>query len=106
MTKNWSFAKITEILLKKKFRSVIVFQNHYLNKILDVHPLQFDLLPTLKLFPNLTLKKYYKENIYLTKPKSCIRETLNLSTDVDSTTDTKTNKNGGLTKWRPHKNCI
>ena len=38
MTKNWSFAKITDILLKK-LRSVIVSQNHYLNKILDVHPL-------------------------------------------------------------------
>ena len=39
MTKNWSFAKITDILLKKNLRSVIVSQNHYLNKILDVHPL-------------------------------------------------------------------
>ena len=38
MTKNWSFSKITEIL-KKKLRTVIVSQNHYLNKILDVHPL-------------------------------------------------------------------
>ena len=39
MTKNWSFAKITEILLKI-LRSVIISQNHYLNKILDVHPLR------------------------------------------------------------------
>ena len=38
MTKNWSFAKIMDILLKK-MRSVIVSQNHYLNKIIDVHPL-------------------------------------------------------------------
>ena len=38
MTKNWSFAKITDIL-QKKFRSVIVSKNHYLNNILDVHPL-------------------------------------------------------------------
>ena len=38
MTKNWSFAKITDIL-QKKIRSVIVSQNHYLNKILDVRPL-------------------------------------------------------------------
>ena len=38
MTKNWSFAKITDIL-QKKLMSVIVSQNHYLNKILDVHPL-------------------------------------------------------------------
>ena len=49
MTQNRSFAKITEILLKK-LRSVIVFQNPYLNKILDVHPLSSSLnwLPTLK----------------------------------------------------------
>ena len=38
MTQNWPFNKITEIL-QKKLRSVIVSQNHYLNKILDVHPL-------------------------------------------------------------------
>ena len=38
MTKNWSFSKITDIL-QKKIMSVIVFQNHYLKKILDVHPL-------------------------------------------------------------------
>ena len=38
MTQNWPFAKITDIL-QKKLRSVIVSQNHYLNKILDVHPL-------------------------------------------------------------------
>ena len=38
MIKNMSFAKITDILLKK-MRSVIVSQNHYLYKILDVHPL-------------------------------------------------------------------
>ena len=38
MTKNRSFPKITEIL-QKKLRSVIVSQNHFLNKILDVHPL-------------------------------------------------------------------
>ena len=31
MTKNWSYAKITDILLKE-LRSVIVSQNHYLNK--------------------------------------------------------------------------
>ena len=39
MTKNWSFAKITDILLKKNW-SVIVSQNHYLKKIVDVHPLE------------------------------------------------------------------
>ena len=39
MIKNWSFAKITDIL-QKKLRSAIVSQNHYLNKILDVHPLR------------------------------------------------------------------
>ena len=39
MTKNWSFAKITDILFKK-MTSVILSQNHYLNKILDVHPLE------------------------------------------------------------------
>ena len=38
MTQNWPFAKITDIL-QKKLRSVIVSQNHYLNKIIDVHPL-------------------------------------------------------------------
>ena len=38
MTKNWSFAKILDILLTK-LRSVIISQNHYLDKILDVHPL-------------------------------------------------------------------
>ena len=38
MIKNWSFAKTTDIL-KTKMRSVIVSQNHYLNQILDVHPL-------------------------------------------------------------------
>ena len=38
MIKNWSFAKTTDIL-KKKMKSVIVSQNHYLNKIFDVHPL-------------------------------------------------------------------
>ena len=38
MTKKWPFAKITDILLNK-LRSVIVSKNHYLNKILDVHPL-------------------------------------------------------------------
>ena len=37
--KNKSFAKITDILLKK-LRSVIVSQNHYLNNIFDVHPLR------------------------------------------------------------------
>ena len=39
MTQNWSFAIITDILLKK-IRSVMVSQNDYLNKILDVHPLR------------------------------------------------------------------
>ena len=39
MTKNWSFSKITD-LWQKKLRSVIGSQNHYLNKILDVHPLK------------------------------------------------------------------
>ena len=48
MTKKNSFAKITNILLKN-MRSVIVSQNHYLNKILDVHP-----LPTLR-----ARSKYY-----------------------------------------------
>ena len=38
MIKTWSFAKTTNIL-KKKMKSVIVSQNHYLNKIIDVHPL-------------------------------------------------------------------
>ena len=38
MTKKWSLAKITKIL-QKKLRSVIVSQNHYLNQIIDVHPL-------------------------------------------------------------------
>ena len=38
MIKNWSFAKITDIL-QNKLRSVIVSQNHIPNKILDVHPL-------------------------------------------------------------------
>ena len=38
MIKNWSFSKTTDIL-KKKLRSVIVSQNHYLNQILGVHPL-------------------------------------------------------------------
>ena len=38
MIKNWSFGNITDIL-QKKLRSLIVSQNHYLNKILDVHPL-------------------------------------------------------------------
>ena len=42
MTKNWSFAKIMDIL-PKKLRSVIISQIHYLNKILDVHPLIHDL---------------------------------------------------------------
>ena len=40
MTNNWSFAKITEILLKK-IRSVVVSQNHYLNKIVNVHPVSY-----------------------------------------------------------------
>ena len=35
--KNLSFAKITDILLKKLGQPVIVSQNQYLNKILDVH---------------------------------------------------------------------
>ena len=39
MTQNWPFAKNTDIF-QKQMRSVIVSQNHYLNKILDVHPLR------------------------------------------------------------------
>ena len=38
MTKKWSFAKITDFLIKK-LRLGIVSQNYYCNKILDVHPL-------------------------------------------------------------------
>ena len=45
MTKNWSFAKMTDIFLKK-MRSVIVSQIHYLNKIIDVHPLSDVLINT------------------------------------------------------------
>ena len=45
MTKNWLFAKIIDIL-QKKSSLVIVFQNHYLNKILDVHPLRLCLFDT------------------------------------------------------------
>ena len=38
MTKNWLFAKITDILLNKIEVSDCI-SNHYLNKILDVHSL-------------------------------------------------------------------
>ena len=38
MTKNWSFAK-NYGHFAKKLRSGIISQIHYLNKILDVHPL-------------------------------------------------------------------
>ena len=39
MIKSWSFA-LTKDIFKKKLRSVIVSQNHFINKILDVHPLR------------------------------------------------------------------
>ena len=38
MIKNWSFT-LNYGHFEKKFKSVIVFQNHYLNKIFDVYPL-------------------------------------------------------------------
>ena len=41
MTNNLSFAKITDIFIPK-LRSVIVSQNHHLNKMLDVHPLYLE----------------------------------------------------------------
>ena len=40
MIKNWSFAYTTHILREKKLSPVIVFKNHYLNKIFAVHPLK------------------------------------------------------------------
>ena len=39
MTKNWSFAKVTDNFAKQ-LSSVIVSQNYYLNKIQDVYTLQ------------------------------------------------------------------
>ena len=36
-------------------------------------------------------KKYEEEKIY---KKSCIHETMNISTDADSSTNTKTDRNG------------
>ena len=51
MTQNWPFAKITDIL-PKKLRSVIVSQNHYLNKILDIHPLWYFILKLGIFYPN------------------------------------------------------
>ena len=39
MIKNWSFSKITDILLKN-WGQWLYLKNHYLNKICDVHPLR------------------------------------------------------------------
>ena len=43
----------------KKFRSVIVSQNHYLKKILDVHPLDIYIYIYMYTYVCLYLKKIY-----------------------------------------------
>ena len=90
MTKNWSFAKITNILLNK-VRSVIVSQNHYLNKILDVHPLwnAFDFKHIHKIwlyihYVNILVVKLDKNNkkskMYMASVVSCMQKKLDFRT--------------------------